>query len=73
MINRDRALRVAQSLFEYDELLVAKALLHARTRRGTEPKAKWAEPFQGRRWREVRRAIRAFEREGIATKFEEVE
>jgi hypothetical protein len=69
----NRALRVAQNLFEYEEPLVAEALLHARTRRGTEPKPEWTEPFQGRCRREIRRAIRVFECEGIATKFEDVE
>ena len=68
----ERSLRVAKNFYEYEEPLVAEALLHARTRQGREPKAKWTEPFQGNRWREVRRAIHSFEREGIATNFDEI-
>jgi hypothetical protein len=68
----NRSLTIAKNLFEYEETLTAEALLHARTRRGTEPKPAWAEPFRGRRWREVRKAILAFEGEGIAVSFDDI-
>jgi len=68
----ERTLKVAQNLFEYEEPLVAEALLHARGPRCTQPSAQWAESFRGR-WRNIRGAIGAFEREGIATKFEDAD
>ena len=68
-----RSLTIAKNLFEYEETLTAEALLHARIRyHGAEPKPEWTKPFRGHRWRDVREAILAFEGEGIAVSFDDI-
>jgi len=64
-----RVREIARALHaEHEQPLEAEALLHACGPRGQRTNAKWAEPFRPR-WREVRAAIRAFEQEGIAVRF----
>lgn len=62
-------LEVARLLYgEHEQTLEAEALLHAVEPHGKRTSAQWASPFRAR-WQQVRGSIRAFEREGVATRF----
>ena len=66
----EEAVEVARQLYvEHEDGLTAEALLHAN---GKRTRAHWAEPFR-ERWAQVRASMAAFEREGIATGFGELD
>ena len=64
--------RAAGDLRSEGAPLHAEALLHAFGKEGKRTRAAWAEPFMARWW-DVRRAITAYEREGITKSFGDVE
>lgn len=69
--NPERVIEVARALCDNDEPLLAEELLHAGGPYGKRSSAQWAAPFR-ERWRLVRKAIRAFESEGITAKFDDL-
>jgi hypothetical protein len=68
----EQALDIAQRLYESDDPLAAEALLHAVPPNGKRTRACWDESFR-ERWAQVRASMAAFEREGLAIKFDDVD
>jgi hypothetical protein len=66
--NDERAVEVAALLYELEDSVAAEALLHAAGPNGKRTRAHWADEINAR-WRQVRESIAAFEHEGVATTF----
>lgn len=67
-----RIIETASVLHEHGEPVLAEGLLHAWGPNGARSRGRWASPYLSR-WRQVRAAIRAFEAEGLAQSFGELE